>query len=467
MFITRLGEQRLPDWNAEFITFNFLPNRVKTGFVEWIVNGLMRIVSKGYNSLLWRRNPGDFQYLFRGRQHSVISSQSTFRARMHTTSHPQLAKEILNNCRNGKLFQPSSEAFSFCTQLLQVWASEWNYDDLILTADEEHSIKYHQFLRQYLSREYLESLKQDIQDIVDATLSKWESSSNPINLQEQMRIFSFEVMGKLFLGIEDNIEELSRIIDEGIYPFLSTLAFRDKNTLTENEVSAIRTLQAAIDKAMKKEVPGYIVEKMFFHKYSISQIKAMIFVLICSGQNKTANTMNALLYKIAQNPSLQEGVIEGKVYVKELIVEILRYMPAVSVIGRVMNEDQILRSQQGANYQLYALNRGEHCLVAPFLMARDPRLLRSMGENLETFEPTRWNGHNIDEDLANLPWMPFGDGLHRCPGVDLTNWLMEIFFTTIIDRYEISTEMTVDLPQRASFSTRLEGDIWISLKARG
>lgn len=196
-------------------------------------------------------------------------------------------------------------------------------------------------------------------------------------------------------------------------------------------------------------------------------MRAMVFTLFFAGQDTTANTINYIMLKLAQDPQLQADVASGELSIDSLIVEGLRMMPAAGLIGRIAKDDLVLsitNSDSGEKYDHY-IQKGDRIGVAGIYMSRDPDIV-NVGGNLDTFDPHRWDGKDLPKVLTQLNWSPFGGGTHSCPGSKLAHTEMRLFLGALLERFTLSTDIIGEPRQHTAFTARADGNLLIKLTAK-
>lgn len=172
--------------------------------------------------------------------------------------------------------------------------------------------------------------------------------------------------------------------------------------------------------AQSKHADSTLVKQMMNEGFTEAQVKAMIFILFFAGQDTTANTLNYILLKTAQNSNIQKDIQNKVISINDLIVEGLRMMCAAGFIARIAKENLILTVKNADNKteQLqYLIKKGDKLSCAPTMLARNPLVVKAKNKNnLEEFLPYRWKYTSHPVNLIHLPWKPFGGDKHGCPG---------------------------------------------------
>jgi len=77
----------------------------------------------------------------------------------------------------------------------------------------------------------------------------------------------------------------------------------------------------------------------------------------------------------------------------------------------------------------YAAPRGHHLLISPYVLHRD----ETHFENPGTFSAVRWNSRHPPP----AAFMPFGRGLHGCPGSEVGTAMLVAILLTTVDIYAV------------------------------
>lgn len=102
-------------------------------------------------------------------------------------------------------------------------------------------------------------------------------------------------------------------------------------------------------------------------------------------------------------------------------LESLRLYPATWLVTRTTTRQSCLGG--------YDFDTGHQFLVSPYVVHRDERNF----EAAEMFRPERW----FDPEVKRAVYLPFGHGVHRCPGSELAMVVMVAVLLTLVDGWKV------------------------------
>lgn len=473
---TNVTNNSYTDWTNINVELREAAESEKPGWVTWFVNNTCRFVTRTVNTVTLLRNIGFFREIFAGIASAsrLVAAFPTWKFNFHITSNPKVARVVFGEHRNGSgLFSTGGvQKSAFALLMESIFpALEISDEDNIMSCSEENTKRFRTFLHTKLTQNFLQSQIPVIEGIIKATLDRLEAASlkGPVELSSETKKFTAEIIGKLFLGYEGAYDELTNAIDVLIQR-LGVINFTKKIPNPEE-------LQASIDLVAKviKEVASTspenekvtIITQMNQAGFSVAQVRAMVFMLFFAGQDTTANTLNYILLKLAQDQQLQEDVVSGELPIDCVIVEGLRMMPAAGIVARIAKSDLILTitNEDSGEKLTHYIEKSDRIGMAAMYASRDPQVVDG-GENLDTFNPYRWKNKEIPSSLLKLSWFPFGDGVHMCPGSKVAHTEMKLLLEAILERFTLSTEVVGELRQKTVFTARVEGNIPIIFKTK-
>jgi cytochrome P450 len=146
-----------------------------------------------------------------------------------------------------------------------------------------------------------------------------------------------------------------------------------------------------------------------------------------------------MLYEVAQDPGLQERLrseatryagmagsgrtpdARGYPLAMGVVLESLRLHPPTWLLHRTLLRDEVIGT--------HAAPQGHHLLISPYVLHRDG----SHFEDPETFSAIRWNSRHPPP----AAFMPFGRGLHGCPGSEVGTAMLVAILLTTVDHYTV------------------------------
>lgn len=413
----------------------------------------------------------------------------TFIVNIAIVKNPEICKKALAYYREdqdeGGIFIKGKSPL---TQFFKTVFPEINTNENILTCPKKNASKYHSFLVSYFSSRKINSQIELIQIEVNETLDRWKNR-NCIDLSKETKIFTASIIGKLFIGYDGSYEKLTNAIDEvilnmGIDSLLNkfkryimvwkliwdpeyvekekrlneaVLIINEaiRTTLHNNEISE----SSLINEMCKKvNMDGSRV-------FSDNEIISMIFTLFFAGQDTTANLLNYILMELAKNKGLQDDIYNERISVQHLLYEGIRMFTPASLIGRQTKDDMHLEVKFDDDTQsTWFIPKNTLFTLAPTLMARDPNVVPD--DDLSFFNPYRWDNLEAPKTIQKLSWLPFGDGVHRCPGFNLAEQEIILFINTIVQNFRLQDVGIGELKQRTNFVNKMYGDLRIKLIPR-
>jgi cytochrome P450 len=191
-------------------------------------------------------------------------------------------------------------------------------------------------------------------------------------------------------------------VDELIYALVE-----NRSTATDRPADLLDRLLAACNADGSARLPR--------------QIRDDLMSVILAGHETTASELAWAFQLLAHNPVVQQRLIEeldggeGQDYLTATVKEVLRHRPVfLFAIPRAVKESiQIGGFSYGPPAQLLA------CI---YLLHHDPDL----HPEPEAFRPERFLG------AAPAPWLPWGGGRKRCPGLHLATLEIETVLRTVL-----------------------------------
>lgn len=401
---------------------------------------------------------------------------------------PTIARKALEYYRNDKteggIFNTEKSSFS---RLIQAVFPEITQEQVILTASKEKAKELHSFLVKQFSLRSIENQKNLIAQELETTLTRWEKLGT-FDLNKETKLFTSSVIGKLFLGYHGDYQKLTKSVDvvfenlgmqSRIKEWVKRVQFWkwgvDQKALAQEKrlKEATDTIREAIQQIVNHESgpneDPTICEVMRNEKKSDGSARfseedcwAMALVLILAGQDTTATAINFTLIQLARNLLIQEQFFKDELSIKNIIREGLRLCSPASLIGRLTNTDQRLTvTFEDESTESLDIPAQTLFTIAPSLMGRNPNVVE--GNDLQTFNPSRWDDGREPIHLRASPLKWFGGGVQGCPGVNLAEMEMTLMITTLLERYVLSTKME-EPRQQTSFVNRLYGPQIITIE---
>ncbi|CAG8805378.1 2349_t:CDS:2, partial [Gigaspora margarita] len=150
------------------------------------------------------------------------------------------------------------------------------------------------------------------------------------------------------------------------------------------------------------------VDEQLSHRELIS----LIMTLLIAGHETTSNALAWALYYLAKNPDMQNNLR------KEILDEFSDHnnSPTFEAID-----------------QLKYLDCGTPMVIPIYSIHRDPLI---WGEDVESFNPSRWLNPEIKSKVTNSNYLPFGAGVRSCLGMRMAHLEFKCFLLILIRNFE-------------------------------
>ncbi|XP_054787715.1 abscisic acid 8'-hydroxylase 4 [Prosopis cineraria] len=319
-----------------------------------------------------------------------------------------------------------------------------------------HQGEYHSRLRRLvqasLSPEAIRKLVPDSESTAISALHSWASRPQVIIIFHEMKKFSFNigilsVFGHLDSNYRDQLKENYAIVDKGYNSFPTSIpgtayskALLARKRINEiiSEIIGKRKEQRVMENDLLGHMLKYKDEKS--QALSDDQIADNVIGVLFAAQDTTASVLTWILKYLHDDQKLLEAVKTEQMAIYEaneegkkpltwsqtrnmpvtykVIQESLRMASIISFTFREAVEDVV--------YKGYLIPKGWK--VMP--------LFRNIHHNPKFF-PTP---HSFDPSRFEVPpkpntFMPFGNGVHSCPGNELAKLNMLIFIHHLVTKF--------------------------------
>lgn len=163
-----------------------------------------------------------------------------------------------------------------------------------------------------------------------------------------------------------------------------------------------------------------------------------------AGLDTTSVTLGWLWYHLGMNPEKQDklaaeiaemvpadnvvtaAIVQKMPYLRACIKESSRLTPAATSIGRILEQDLILKD--------VFLPKETSVLLNNFTMGRDEKMF----PNPEQFEPERWMRDAKEKsDINSFASQPFGYGARSCVGKRISEAELQVFTCLMVKRFRL------------------------------
>ncbi|XP_008797268.3 abscisic acid 8'-hydroxylase 3-like [Phoenix dactylifera] len=311
----------------------------------------------------------------------------------------------------------------------------------------DYHMRLRRLVRSSLVPDALRGLVPDIDAIVISMLDSWDG--HVVRTFEAMKKFSFDVGILVIFGgrLEERYkQELRRnyfIVDKGYNSFPTNIP----GTLFHKAIQARRRLRKMLSEIMNERRKKAGVEKDLLgclmdssEHLSDDQISDNIIGVLFAAQDTTASVLTWILKYLHDNPELLEALKEEQMGIHEtngygsqpltwtqtrtmvlthrVILESLRMASIISFTFREAVAD--------VEYKGYLIPKGWK--VMP--------LFRNIHHNPEFFQdPQKFDPSRFKTPPRPSTFLPFGNGVHACPGNELAKLEMFILIHRLVTKY--------------------------------
>ncbi|XP_052200829.1 abscisic acid 8'-hydroxylase CYP707A1-like [Diospyros lotus] len=315
----------------------------------------------------------------------------------------------------------------------------------------DYHIRLRKLIQGSLSPEAIRNLVSDIEAIAVSALNSW-SGGHVINTFQEMKKFSFEVgilaiFGHLEAHYREELKQNYGIVEKGYNSFPTNIA----GTPYKKALSARKRLSEILSriigerkekKSIEKDLLGCLLNSKDQKGEVLrdEQIADNIIGVLFAAQDTTATAMTWILKYLHENPKLLEAVKaeHQAIYqsneqgnhsltwtqtrkmptTHKTILESLRMATIISFTFREAVAD--------VEYKGYLIPKGWKVMPLFRNIHHDPKFF----SNPQTFDPSRF-------EVAPKPYtfMPFGSGVHACPGNELAKLEMLIMTHHLVTKF--------------------------------
>ncbi len=352
-------------------------------------------------------------------------------------------------------------------------------DDFVLSCNKEWTRLYRQPILKLIGPENMKRHGAALQELAETVLKASWGKGDKISATHLTMIYSTSVISKLLLGHPGPFKTYKTISSalDLLSVFTIKKAWRrpfSQKELKEYEES-LEIMRQAIDTAMttrEKPIFGSLVEGIK-EKMTPIQMKLTLFTTYFAGSETAASVLCYLLWQLGQHPEVQEEIFQevsasskplheiaaDSKTIDRLFAESIRLFCPGYVINRQPASDILCRATNAEGKVVFQerFGKNETLMCAPAFAARDPTQYPN---------PNQFNPHRFENPPKTLPWFPFSDGQHTCPGQWLAKAEIAIFVAVIVQQYTITSFPSEEVGQKGYLTLKLAEDIQIALAAR-
>ncbi|WP_158894240.1 cytochrome P450 [Amycolatopsis anabasis] len=179
-------------------------------------------------------------------------------------------------------------------------------------------------------------------------------------------------------------------------------------------------------------------------RLSDQEVRDQVVTLIVAGYETTSATLGWAVYAMLSTPGVWDTarrevreVLGGRrpapedlkrlTYLGSVVQETLRLYPAVTVVGRKVDQDFEYRGRR--------IRAGASVVISPYVTHRLPELW----PDPLRFQPERWQPGNPDyRKPAPHHFLPFGGGPHRCIGATMATTELTVMLARLLARTSLT-----------------------------
>lgn len=353
-------------------------------------------------------------------------------------SSPEAAKFVLNKAQLFKPTFPASKERMLGKQAIFF-----------------HQGNYHTNLRRLVLRtfmpEAIKSIVPNIESIAQSCLKSWEG--NLITTYIEMKTFTFNVALLSIFGKDEILyrEDLKRCyytLEKGY----NSMPINLPGTLFHKAMKARKELAQILEQIIstrrcKKQDYNDLLGSFMDEKAGLSdeQISDNIIGVIFAARDTTASVLTWIVKYLGENPTVLESVTEEQMSILKgkqesgeeigLNWEDTKNMPITSrVIQETLRVASILsftfrEATEDVEYQGYLIPKGWKVLP----------LFRNIHHSPENFkEPEKFDPSRFEVAPKPNTFMPFGNGVHACPGNELAKLEILVLVHHLTTKYRWS-----------------------------
>ncbi|AET03495.1 putative (+)-abscisic acid 8'-hydroxylase [Medicago truncatula] len=318
-----------------------------------------------------------------------------------------------------------------------------------------HQGNYHANLRRLVLRSFMpeaiKSIVPNIESIAQTCLKSWDG--NLITTYLEMKTFTFNVALLSIFGKDEILyrEDLKRCyytLEKGY----NSMPINLPGTLFHKAMKARKELAQILEQIIstrrcKKQVYNDLLASFMDEKAGLSdeQISDNIIGVIFAARDTTASVLTWIVKYLGENPSVLESVTEEQMSIIKgkqengeeigLNWEDTKNMPITSrVIQETLRVASILsftfrEATEDVEYQGYLIPKGWKVLP----------LFRNIHHSPENFkEPEKFDPSRFEVAPKPNTFMPFGNGVHACPGNELAKLEILVLVHHLTTKYRWS-----------------------------
>ncbi|CAN1282773.1 Abscisic acid 8'-hydroxylase 2 [Linum perenne] len=336
-----------------------------------------------------------------------------------------------------------------------------------------HQGDYHSKLKRIVHSSLLpSSIRRSVSEVENLALdllSSWNSSDVcHVNTLDQMKRFAFDVAMMSVFGerLERNEEEEIRRLYATLERGYNSMPLNFPLTKYRSSVKARDTLDKKLKMMMEKRIRqsggrkgGYgrgLLGAMLSNNrnnkaaagddggFSETQIADNIIGLIFAANDTTASVLTWLLKYLYENPAELRAVTEEQDLIKAEIKEAKRQLTWDDTKRMPLTNRVIQETLRAASVLLFLFREAvKDVEFGGYIIPKGWKVLpvfRTLHHSADFFpHPERFDPSRFEVPPRPNTYLPFGTGLHSCPGSDLARLEMLVFLHHLTTTYKYGT----------------------------
>lgn len=310
-------------------------------------------------------------------------------------------------------------------------------------------VKRRKMLREAFTPRSLDSYVPTMVEITQRYLTQW-SQHDTLTWYPELRNYTFDIAGKLFVGLENASEtslgHLFEVWTQGLFSIPLRLpwtkfgrAFRCRQQLLQELETYIRQRQQGTESG--EDALGLLLqaEDEEGKKLSVEELKDQILLLLFAGHETLTSAVASSGLLLAQHPDVLAKVraeqqqfcepltfetLRQMTYLEQVLQEVLRLVPPVGGGFR-----EVIQS---CEFNGYTLPKGWNVLY----QINQTHQKADIYPDPNHFDPDRFSPERQEDKAKTFGYVPFGGGLRECLGKEFARLEMKIFAALLCRGYE-------------------------------
>ncbi|KAJ8668015.1 hypothetical protein QAD02_009678 [Eretmocerus hayati] len=229
------------------------------------------------------------------------------------------------------------------------------------------------------------------------------------------------------------------------------------------------------DKARRADFLQFIIDRMdeIDEDTAVAQVTSLFF----DGYETSGSVISSVLYRLADNPEVQDrarkevmsvlekydnkltyDAIKNMDYLEKVMLESLRLNPGLTEFTKICTQEVKLNGSDGLTCKL---RPGDIVVVSAVGMHLD----EEFWDRPDIFQPDRFDETDVTNDERHkFAFLPFGEGPRKCVGIRLATMMVKSVMAVLLRSFKMVTSPRTRLPLKMnpnSFSWVADGGLWV------